>query len=236
MDLWVLDLEKGTQTRVTFDPSSEFGPVWSPDGQRLIYAADVGGRKPDLYQVNLTDLKSELVLSSIEPKTPTDISPDGRFLLYNEGSLVQRDVRVVPLSGEKKPLSFVATPFDESGARFSPDGRFVAYASTESGRSEIYVRRFPLDAERWQISRSGGASPRWRQDAKEIDFVADGKLMAAPVRLGRTVESDAPVALFAIPDASGYDIAPDGRFLVAFTRTHQAGIQVVVNWTAELKP
>jgi len=235
-DLWVQDPERGTQTRVTFDPSSEFSAVWSPDGLRLIYSSDRGGKKPDLYQVNLTDLKSELLLRSIDPKSATDISPDGRFLLYNEGSLEQRDIRVLPLSGPKKPFSFVATPFDESDARFSPDGRFVVYASAESGKSEIYVRRFPLDAERWQISRSGGAFPRWRSDGKEIDFIAAGKLMAAPVRLGKAVESDAPALLFAVTDASDYDVAPDGRFLVAFTGVRRAGIQVVVNWTSELKP
>ena len=235
-DLWVRDLRHGTQTRVTFDPSSEFSPVWSSDGERLIYSSDRGGKKPDLYQVNLTDSKSELLLPSIDPKGATDVSPDGRFLLYNEGFLKQRDIRVLPLSGNEKPYSFVQTPFDENDARFSPDGRFVTYASAESGKPEIYVRRFPPDAERWQVSRSGGDSPRWRPDGKEVDFIADGRLMAAPVRLGRTVESDAPVALFSIPDASDYEIAPDGRFLVAFTVGHPPGIQVVVNWTAELNP
>jgi Tol biopolymer transport system component len=235
-DLWVQDLQRGTQTRVTFDPSSEFSAVWSPDGLRLIYSSDRGGKKPDLYQVNLKDLKSDLLLPSIDPKSATDISPDGRFLLYNEGSLVQRDIRVLPLSGEKRPFAFVATPFDENDARFSPDGRFVAYASAESGKSEIYVRRFPLDPERWQISRSGGAFPRWRPDGKEIYFVAAGNLMAAPVRLGKAVESDAPAMLFAVADAADYDVAPDGRILVALTGAHPAGIQVVANWTSERKP
>jgi serine/threonine protein kinase len=236
VDLWVKDLDQGTTTRVTFDPWSEFYPVWSRDGRRLFFSADQGGNKPDLFQIDLEDLKSETLLRSPDPKAATDVSPDGRFLLYDEGGKGARDIRVLPLTGEKKPFSFVATPFDETDAQFSPDGRFVAYASRESGRYEIYVRRFPPDAERWQVSRSGGSSPRWSRDGKEIYFTSGGRLLAAPARLGRTFESGPPTPLFSIgsDENEDYEPAPDGRFLFASTGAQRPGIEVISNWPAEL--
>jgi Tol biopolymer transport system component/tRNA A-37 threonylcarbamoyl transferase component Bud32 len=237
-DVWVRDLERETTARATFDPWSEFNPVWASDGLRLFFGADRGGMTPDLFEIRLGDSQNESLLLHTEgPKEPLDVSPDGRFLLYNEGPFFQRDLWVLPLTGEKKPFPFVATPFDENDARFSPDGRFVAYTSNESGRQEIYVRRFPLDGDRWQVSRSGGASPRWSRDGKEIDFVAEGRVFAAPVQVGRSFESGAPVALFAVERAESehYEPAPDGRFLFAVAATHPPGIRIVANWNAEKK-
>jgi eukaryotic-like serine/threonine-protein kinase len=116
----------------------------------------------------------------------------------------------------------------------------VAYVSSESGKPEIYVRRFPADGERWQISRSGGTTPRWSRNGKEIYFVAEGKLMAASVRLDRAFESGPPAALFAVdfvgdPD---YEVAADGRLLVraGVAGARRTGIQIIANWASELKP
>jgi eukaryotic-like serine/threonine-protein kinase len=238
VDLWVEDLARKTTTRVTFDPWSEFSPVWSADGRRLFFCADQGGQKPDLFEVGLDDLKSEVLLRSSNPKEASDVSPDGRFLLYDEGGIGARDIRVLPLTGDRKPFSFVATPFDETDAHFSPDGRFVTYASAESGQYEIYVRRFPAGAERWQVSRSGGTAPRWSHDGKEIFFDADGQVMAAAVRISRDFESGLPEPLFVLPQAAheGFEVAPDGRFLVISAVGRQRGVEVIANWDSEHKP
>ena len=236
-DLWVRDLERGTTTRATFEPWSEFNPVWSSDGTRLIFAADQGGQKPDLFEIGMGDSqKPSLLLHNDNPKAPLDLSADGRFLLYNEGPLGQRDLWILPLTGDRKAFPLVATPFDENDGRFSPDGRFIAYTSTESGKQEIYVRRFPPDAERWQISQSGGIEPSWSADGKKIYFLEEGRLMAAAVRTGTSFETAAPIPLFPIDRALGYEVAPDGRFLFSLEAMHPPGIQVVANWNAEAKP
>jgi serine/threonine protein kinase len=236
-DLWVKDLERATSTRVTFDPWSEFSPVWSSDGHWLFFSGDQGGQPPDLFRVSLTDLKTEPLLRTQNPKEASDVSPDGRFLLYDDGGIGHRDIWVLPLTGEKKPFPFVASPFDETGARFSRDGHYVAYTSSESGRPEIYVRRFPAGPERWQVSRSGGDSPRWSRGGKEIFFMADGRVMAAPVRLDRSFESGAPAALFALGLAAypDYEVSPDGRFILFSAGAHAPGIQIIANWASELK-
>jgi eukaryotic-like serine/threonine-protein kinase len=233
-DVFLLD---GTRmTRLTFNPASESFPLWSPDGERVIYmsrrlgtfdffqklASGAGGEE----QLNVTDNR---------PKVPTSISSDGRFLLYftAEGST---DIWILPLSGDRKPFVFLQTAFNENWSTFSPDGKWVAYQSDETGGYEVYVRPFirpgtlekgsvpDTSAGQWQVSTEGGVHPAWRPDGKEIYFIdPSGAMMAAPVSVkGPTLESGTPVKLFTSRIVGGgedqggrkYDVAPDGRFLV----------------------
>ena len=161
--------------------------------------------------------------------------------------------RPEPAEG-RKSFAVLESRFDEIEGQFSPDGRWLAYASNESGRYEIYIRTFPEVGGKWQISAAGGVQPRWRRDGRELDDVArDTRLMAVPVRLGpdaRTLEAGAPVALFPTQLATGgniagtgflagaqYAVAPDGRFLmnVAADEAVTSPITIVQNWTAGLK-
>lgn len=175
----------------------------------------------DLCQKSADGSGSEqLLLQSADTKRPNAWSPDGRFILYCS-SRSNGDLMILPLFGDKKPYPFLSTPFNEMQGVFSPDGKWVAYQSNESGRNEIYVRPFPGPGGQWQISTLGGTSPRWRSDGRELYFLApDNKLMAAAAAAqSGTFVPGTPEVLFQAHPASGvnkpqYDVSHDGRFLI----------------------
>jgi eukaryotic-like serine/threonine-protein kinase len=244
-DIWLIELARGTTSRLTFDPVNDGDAVWSPDGSRVVFSSMREGL-PNLYQKLSSGAGGEeLLLKSDEAKFATDWSPDGRHVLYHVMSRQSYDLWVLPLFGERRPEPFVRTDFQESGGRFSPDGRFVAYTSNESGRYEVYVQSFPASGGKWQVSNGGGGSPRWRRDGRELFYLsADGKLMAVEVDgSSGTFAAEVPVPLFeprvvAISGDSPYDVAADGRrFLVKVPveENAPAPVTVVLNWTADLK-
>ena len=164
------------------------------------------------------------------------------------------DLWALPLTGERKPFPVVQTSFDDIQGQFSPDGRWLAYASNESGRYEIYIRPFPEPSSKWKVSTAGGTQPRWRRDSAELYYVApDARLMVVPIRVApgaRAVDAGTPVALFPTRLASGaniltagfasraqYAVAPDGRFLmnVSADEAVTSPITIVQNWTTGLK-
>ena len=207
-DVWLIDAERGVATRFTFDGALDSRPVWSPDGSRVVFDS---GRKGmfDLYwKLSSGAGADELLLESDQNKAAYDWSSDERFLLTRSvGPQTGADLWVVPVSGDKKPFPFLKTPFDERNGQFSPDGKWIAYQSNESGRFEIYVLPFPGPGEKFQISSNGGAQPRWNRNGKEIFYVSlDSKMMAAPVKLssnGQSLETGTPVALFPVRIAGG---------------------------------
>jgi eukaryotic-like serine/threonine-protein kinase len=222
-DIWLLDATRAT--RFTFDPSRDQYPIWSPDGSRIVFDSNRKGHR-DLYVKSSNGAGGEeLLLESAQDKNATDWSRDGRFLLYTSTDpQTGYDLWVLPMEGERKPFVFLKTSFDERRGKFSPDGRWVAYMSNESGRYEVYVRPFfqgglsakteggpaPVSGTapgassgagvggQWQVSASGGINPRWRADGKELYYIApDGKLMAAPIAANSaTIAPGTPVALF----------------------------------------
>ena len=244
-DIWVMELARGTTSRLTFDPANDGDAVWSPDGGRVVFSSMREGL-PNLYQKLSSGAGGEeLLLKTEDAKIANDWSPDGRHVLYNAASRQSSDLWVLPLFGERRPEPFARTDFQESGGRFSPDGRWIAYVSDESGRFEVYVQSFPASGGKWQVSDGGGASPRWRRDGRELFYLsADGKLMAVEVNgSSDTFKSEAPVPLFetrvgSISGDSPYDVAADGRrFLVKVLveETAPAPVTVVLNWTTDLK-
>ncbi|HKV80224.1 MAG TPA: hypothetical protein VJP02_18895 [Candidatus Sulfotelmatobacter sp.] len=191
-----------------------------------------------------------------DPKLPNDWSRDGRFLLYTQQDpQTHADLWVLPLAGDGTPSGtaapFANTAFSEEQGRFSPDTRWIAYASDESGRSEIYIQPFPAPSNggsKTPISRDGGSQPRWRRDGKELFYSSpDGKLMAVDVTEGPIFKVGTPRTLFQVPVSQighnegglqvlGWDVAPDGkRFLIDTATTSSESVTVVLNWTAELK-
>ena len=236
-DIWIQDLKRGTTTRATFDPTSEWSPVWLPDGSRMVYASDAGGDLPDLYWLDPASGKNGLLLHSRGIKTPEDVSSDGHFLLYVEMVSKQSVVWALPLTGEKKPFRFLTDPFNEYFPRFSPDGRFVAYVADESGRREVYVRSFPEPGQPWQVSQSGGDKPRWSRDGREIYFLSEHAVMSAEVKSDHGFQTTEPTPLFAtdlsgLGERSDYEVGADGRFLVLqpVSGVRDTGIHVVANW------
>ncbi|HJZ80236.1 MAG TPA: protein kinase [Pyrinomonadaceae bacterium] len=245
-DIWLLDVARGTPTRLSFDPADDFLPIWSPDGSRIAFVSDRDG-PGNLFQKSASGAgNDELLLKTNERKWLCDWSRDGRFILYvNLGQKTKTDLSVLPMTGEQKPIPFLQSTFNEDHARFSPDGHFIAYTSDESGRIEVYVQTFPTSGGKWLISTNGGAQPRWRRDGKEIFYLApDKKVMAVDVKLeGSTFEAGVPKVLFqthviSYPNPRNvYDASADGqRFLIITTpeEVTTTPITVVANWTADL--
>jgi Tol biopolymer transport system component len=251
-NLWLLDLSGGSRTRLGLSSASEGAPVWSRDGDRVLFSSNRNGAAFDLYQQKVNGVGSaELLYKSAQDKIPTSCSRDGRFLLYTVISpQTGSDIWALPLEGTRKPLLFLGTEADEGAAHFSPDGHWVAYTSNESGRNEVYVRSFSVDSamtavessEKRMISQGGGTSPRWRGDGSELYYVrpADHMLVAVDIvskpafRVGQPRSSGVKF----LPDSAPvWDATADGkRFLAAvFPETKTEPYTVVLNWQAVLK-
>ena len=250
-DIWIYDLARGLRRRFTFDPAVEQEAIWSPDGRSVVFNSNRKGRY-DLYRKALYGTGAEELLHADGlDKYPTSWSPDGRFLLYTAigDPKTGYDVWVLPLAAGAKPYPLLQTRFSERNAQFSPDGRWVAYHSNESGqRDEIYVVPFSSNGSaaggKCQVSTAGGVFPRWRSDGKELFYIApDQMLMAVEVGAkGGTLEAGRVSALLGgLLTGRGYlyDVAASGqRFLAVLPLeqgTNPEPFTVVQNWTAGLK-
>lgn len=251
IDIWLLDLARNTSTRFTSDPAVDIAPVWSPDGSRIAFSSNRGGAS-GLYQMLSSGAgREELLLQATAPMTPWDWSRDGRFLLYGKRDpKTKQDLWVLPMDGDRKPTPFLDTEFNEAEGQFSPDNRWIAYASDESGKTEIYVQPFPASsstAGKTKVSEGGGTHPRWRRDGKELFYISgDQRMMAVEVGAGASpsgpFKAGIPKALFKTmrPEAPNRETGPfqwavsaDGqRFLIDSvpTVTAEAPITVVTNW------
>ena len=246
-EIWIFDLHRDVKTRLTFVGGIDAAPVWSPDGTRIAFAALSGGTNSDvLVKKSNGEGQDEPLDVAADNKIPTDWSPDGHFLLldYNYNALSQ--LYVLALTGDRKPYPFSKSQFPQRSGHFSPNGRWIAYTSRESGRDEVYVAPFPGPGGKWQISSTGGRMPRWRRDGRELFFISeDGFLMAAEVASEQSkfdVKNVRP--LFSVnpaPEASeragAYDVSADGtRFIFAASNDENPPpITFVLNWPAELK-
>lgn len=221
-DIFVNELDRDLTRPLTSDRGTENGPIWSPDSKMIVFAADRLG-PPNLHVRNAdgTGTEREVVAPASGPQAGGSFTPDGRsivFLQPNPGT--DYDVMVGPIDKSAPPVAVVATRGRETSPRISPDGRWLAYASNESGRHEVYVQSWPEGQGRRQVSRDGGTTVRWRGDSKEVFFVAgpafDHLMAASIVATGGTVEPGTPRLLFvAGGDITGYDVTSDGeRFLV----------------------
>jgi serine/threonine protein kinase len=225
-------------SRFTFGPGDDRYAVWSPNGDRVVFASSRKGNY-DLYQKPSDDSGSEqLLLQSAETKRPNSWSPDSQFILYNSDQN-SGDLMVLPLTGNRKPFPFSVTPFSERQGVFSPNGKWVAYQSNESGRNEVYVRPFLGPGGKRQVSTEGGNSARWRADGKELYYVAlDKKLIAVPVVVREAAfAAGKPEALFQTHIATSvnkpqYDVASDGRFLIntILSDASTEPIHLLLNW------
>ena len=244
IDIWLLDTTRGGLTRFTTDPSNEVHPLWSPDGSRIVFASNRSGTYRLMVKA-VGGTSEEKPLWAVAG-LPIGWSRDGRFLLHEQRSpATDSDIWVLPLNGNGDVLPFRRTEFMERHGEFSPDGRWVAYASDESGRSEVYLQSFPKPGITVPVSINGGAQPRWRDDGKELFFIAlDRKLMAVSVALpagAGSPEVGTPLALFetrigsAVQYASRqqYFASPDGqRFLmnVALDAPTTTPLTLIMNW------
>jgi eukaryotic-like serine/threonine-protein kinase len=244
-DIWLFDTRLGTGTRTsTLYP--DLSAVFSADGKRIFYGNTSEGK----WNIHVRDVASATepttLLPPARPRWPRDVSPDGSVLLYQEiSAATQGDLKVLSLTGERRPRDFVASPFDEDEGTFSPDGRWVAYVSDESGRKEVFVASFPDPTRRIRVSSQGGTQPRWSRDGRELFYVARSyTMMATPFDSSSAGPTAPPSRLFDVPisytfgshASLRYDVAPDGRFLVAVRASNDPppSIVVVLNWQAGL--
>ena len=239
--LWLIDFARDATTRFTLTPYPHDYPVWSPDGKRLIFASTYSPTGGHLFQKILGEAQEETLSDSANMLLPTSWSYDGRWLLYTLASQTTRnDVWVMPLTGSEKPRQLLGTEFDESEARFAPDGHWIAYTSNESGQNEVYLQAFPTGENRQIVSKGGGSDSHWRADGKELYYLApNGSMMAVDVAYNRSLELAAARSLFQTArGTTGWDVAPDGqRFLLAAPaqQSAQTPFTVVLNWQAGLK-
>jgi Tol biopolymer transport system component len=245
-DLWILELARGTNTRLTFADGIETDPVWSPDATQIVFRARHEG-KSAIYKKLTNGLGDQEVFLKMDESisTVTDWSSDGKYLLFT----ADNDIWYLPLFGEKKPQRMMKTPFEEAQPRFSPDGRWLAYSSNESTPAQIYMQPFPPSptGQRVQISVKGGSYPRWRGDGKELFYAApDNAYVAVSLKFsGTSVEPGPEHRIWTAPPNSNANLSVTGdgnRFLLA-TRSGanapkdivESPITVVVNWPADLK-
>jgi serine/threonine protein kinase/Tol biopolymer transport system component len=245
-DIWIHDIASGRDSRFTFDPAIDRNPLWSPDDDSIVFSSARGVRY-DLYikHANGTDAE-QLLLKSDQDKFVTDWSRDGRILAFNTTGNIKTkmDLWLLPLKGDRKPVPFLQSEFREGSGAFSPDSRWIAYNSDETGRWEVYVRALDGSAGKFQISIDGGGGPVWSADGKNIFFQSiDRKAMAASVKVvNSTVVVDSIHAMFDF-DSRGIiglysDISRDGRSVLATigdARATTPPITMIVNWEEELK-
>ncbi len=243
-DLWTIDLTRGVPSRFTFEPSNENHPLWSPDGQQILYWSDQKGQS-GLYLKSASGAgEARRVLASETELTGTDWSRDGRYVLYHVANPKTSfyEIDLLPMTGEAKPTPVISGPFHCGFGNFSPDGRWIAYESYESGKPEIYVQSFPERSGKWQISSAGGTNPRWSHDGREIFYLSpDQRMVSVEVKTSPAFEAAVPKPLFIshllFPGAnvrSYYEVGPDDRrFLFVATEPGDvlAGSSVIVNWT-----
>jgi eukaryotic-like serine/threonine-protein kinase len=242
-DIWVLDLARGVKTRLTFGPISNMSPVWSPDGKWIAYTADRNGLANICRKPADGSGAEETLLTDDQITMPSDWSQDGKYLLYQRGPVGNTELWALPLEGERKP--FVVVPRSENTfagtAHLSPDGRWLAYMSNESGAQQAYVVPFRGGQGKWQVSANGGMHPQWSKDGKELYyFDASYNLFAMPVKeVAGALQFGSGQLLvtnWSAPQVF-YDISPDGKKILLDRISQQVNqsVTVVTNFTAGLK-
>jgi Tol biopolymer transport system component len=249
--LWMVDMVRGTASRFTFDGQFDTAPVWTPDGQWVVYGSDrTGGRQ--IFRKRADGSGTEELVAKVPNlfNDPFDVSPDGRLLVYRSLSgATAEDVWLLPLVGERKPRPLLDSRFNELDATLSPDGKWIAYRTDESGRYEIVVQSFPALNRKLRVSTSG-ASPtarnslsrvRWRRDGRELLYIGgDGEtLMSADVTPGDDIRFGTPRPLLRMPaGALDLDIAADGQHVIACMPAGAHGrtvLNLLLNWERELR-
>jgi Tol biopolymer transport system component len=243
-DLWLFDLERGSRLRLTTEGFNR-GGAWSPDGERFAFFSapttpQLGANlTQDLFVIPAGGGAATKLLDRPAPQWADSWSPDGRFLVFDDGPGYSRDLWVLPLGGE--PRALVASRFNERGGAISRDGKSLAFVSDESGRDEVYVQPFPDPGPKVPISTNGGRQPVWSRDGKVLFYREGEWLMAVDVQ-ATPFSAGAPRRVFEMatalynldPFVADYDIAADGRILTV-RRQGSSEIHVVLNWAEEVR-
>ena len=249
VDLWLTDVARNTLSRftsVTGAGSIAMFPVWSPDGQRLAFSIrppDSSLRSLYVQAANGTGQPELLANGTGNDMGPYAWSHDGKFVVFAQGSTdgqQNRDIWLLTLEGDRKPVRYLDTVASEDFPQLSPDSRWMSYASDESGQAQVYIEAIPRNGSRVQVSTAGGSQPRWRRDGRELFYVSeDEKMMSAPIQVsGASIQAGRPAVLFddapgTIPVFFQYQPTADGqRFLAIVDAGIVPRLTVVLNWRA----
>ncbi|MBI1803793.1 MAG: serine/threonine-protein kinase [Ignavibacteriae bacterium] len=235
-DIWVYHIVRGVLTRLTFGGGNNDFPIWSPDGKYVVYGAEKG-KSLNIFRKPWDGSEAEERLTNeVNAQVPKSFTPDGKVLSFEQNG----DIWILPLDNERKPWPFIQSPANDGGGYFSPDGRWMAYTSNESGKNEVYVVAFPKREGKWQISNGGGAGAVWSRNGKELFYTNGSSLMVVDVSAGSTFDFSVPRKLCDIPPSTNLqDISPDGqRFLALVSQSQQLTLprlEVVLEWFEEVK-
>jgi Tol biopolymer transport system component len=239
-DLWIQDIARATFTRLTSEQTvGNAFPVWTPDGTRVLFRTSTG-----MYSIAGDGSgQPQAIAGALSGDIPCSVAPDGDTVAFmRQNAQTSRDVYVLSLLGQSSPRPVVNTPAFDGGAQFSPNGHWMAYASDESGQMQVYVRPFPGPDRRWQVSTEGGTQPLWSRSGKEIFYRVGNKMMVVDVSAGVDLSLSQPRQLFeqryVFQNVSfaNYDVSSDGqRFVMVKDEAGSGRLNVVLNWTEELK-
>jgi len=247
-DIWLRDLKRGVSSRLTTDPRAEFAPLFTPDGKSVVFSRDEGKDGWSLVELSLDSSAERVLVPPASTELAVAISPDGRTILYGRRRVAnggpQFDLYATDLTtgGEGKP--YAATDFNEFGGSFSPDGKWLAYYSNESGRNEVYVQSFPVPARKWQVSTQGGSQPIWSHDGATLYYRGPGnKMMQVAVKTSPGFDAGIPQEMYVLPVASvtarsHLVLAPDGERLLVIAASGDVvstPTTVVLHWNAALR-
>jgi Tol biopolymer transport system component len=214
--------------------------MWLRGGKSAVYSTG-RGRPPHLFRRDLTTGKEEELVPGGGFQMAQDVSPDGRTLVYSERTdRGPFDIWMLPLSGQAKPTALLQSPFNKDQVRFSPDGRFIAFISDESGKPEIYLMSYPGSGERIRVSTGGARLLRWSREDELLFLSSDLRMTSVPVRTSPSLQLGAPTTLFALKGDPwvSFDVSPDGKRFLAIVPevvADQLPLTVVVNWTSEVE-
>ena len=234
-DIWIYELDRGALVRFTSGPGVESIPLWTPDGTRVAYS--VNNSQIFWKPIDASAPEEVLIKGDAPGNFPQSWTKDGRLLLFQRGiGQGFNDLWVLPVDGDKQPRTAVATPFDETDAEFSPDDKWIAYQSSESGRAEVYIRPFPGPGGRLQVSVDGGSSPTWSPNSRELFFKSGDQMMVSAISTAPTLSATPPQVVFTMPFDARFSVAPDGkRFLVVRGDAVQsAHLSIVMNFFTEV--
>jgi Tol biopolymer transport system component len=238
-DVWVYDLARDTITKVTFG-GDDYRPRWSPDGKMLAYDSSKSGHQQVYVKHDIGQGSEEVVTDGPEDKALYDWTADGSEVIFGrQNKDAGWDIYAAPIQGDHKPRPLVETPFNQTEACVSPDGKWLAYVSDESGQNEVFVQAMNDPGTRVQISRDTGSSPSWARSGNELLYLSKDRLMSVKLAPGSALNPGKPVVLFEDKrDWNGYDLARDGRLLVA-REAEKKGmgtqINVALHWFDEMK-
>ena len=244
--VWLYEFARETLTRLTLQEGLSALPAWTPDGKRVAFTSRTDGPLNLFWQLADGSGGPERLTTSGYSHTPMSWSPDGQEMLFGEVNPETGFDILVLRTGDQTVRPFLRTPFNESTPRLSPDGRWLAYASDESGRQEIYVQPYPGPGGKWPISAEGGREPAWNRNGRELFFRSGDRMMAVDVTSKPGFAAGKPRVLFegsyepTVFTVANYDVAPDGQRFLMLKRTDQRAaaptqITLVLNWLEELK-